>query len=177
MFNYPKHNVNIMFKLMVFWDVVDRYRHLEEPHSCIFHVEDGCNSFLQSDGTCLPNCIVLHDLRISNRSFVFTCRLHSECITFYLQPLEQSESDRHDGSTTESAEWLPCYCRTAASRGWMGAPERQEVRKFCITWASAQSESTDGHVRTGKHHMTWKFFSVSLYRVLVGCNISSRSQN
>lgn len=51
-----------MFKLMVFWDVVDRYRHLEEPHSCIFHAEDGCNSFLQSDGTCLPNCIVLHDL-------------------------------------------------------------------------------------------------------------------
>lgn len=51
-----------MFKLMVFWDVVDWYQHLEEPHSCNFHAEGGCNSFLQSDGTCLPHCIVLHDL-------------------------------------------------------------------------------------------------------------------
>jgi hypothetical protein len=47
---------------MVFWDVVDWYRHLEETHASIFRAEDCSNSFLQSGGTCLPNCIVLRDL-------------------------------------------------------------------------------------------------------------------
>jgi hypothetical protein len=62
MFNWPKHRDTFIFKLIVLWDVVDWYQHLDEPNACIFHAEDDHNSFLQSDGTLLPNCIVLYDL-------------------------------------------------------------------------------------------------------------------
>ena len=165
---------------MVFWDVVDWYRHLEEPHASVFHIENGCNSFLESDSACLRNCIVLHylntrtTLRTSDLNFVFMSWLYNECIMFTCSHLSKVKVIDMTGPQQRV---LSGYHAIAGQQRPADEWELRKDKKF-VNFALPELQHNLNLLMDMCEQVNTTWHEICCLSPLIdGCNMSSRSQN